>query len=185
METVSTGIYPVMAPIYGEYNDYGGADMEASPSAKAFEQLTGISAIEFADLIHDFPGTSAKSKGNENAEYVSILKKLKPEYHGVQYVQHDKQYLADAIKKNDQYMIDALTNSIRYHKKEKANLSNATFFFIFEHEGILKQLHDIGYTYLNGPKWGGANFNASDAYDKLVEYVAPAKCSIFQKNKAD
>lgn len=186
METVSTGIYPMMAPVYGEYNDYGGIEsMDESASAQALKVFTGYSIEDFNEMIHDFGDTSlkeflnnkGKSKEGEE-EYVNVLKKLLPKSHISWNQKKDKEYLAKAILENDELMIDALKSSLRYHKNEIARIKSATFFFIFEHEAVLKKLHDIGSSYMNGNHWY-RDLDASKSYDAVAKYVSILNGTIF------
>lgn len=186
METISTGICPIMAPIYGEYDDYGGIEnIDISASANVFEKLTGVNVSEFAEMIHDFPAVSLRSKiSEERKEYINILKKLKPTFHGDRFVAHNKELLKKANEEKDQYLIDAISNNIRYSAKQKRMLKNDTFFFIFEHEDVMKYFHNAGYSYLNGAHWGSEEYDVAKSYDALAKYVTLAGGSIFNVSDA-
>lgn len=161
METISDGFFPIMAPVFGEYDEYGNIeDIIPTNTTKAFQELTGVDISEFFELIRDIA----------SEDYGQVQKKLIPEYHGKYHEKLLKEDLKKAIEAKDKSKVEALVSTMNYDKEQEEKLKTATFLPIFEHEAILRQFIKTGHDHMNGEVYG-ITLDAEKSYDAIEKFI--------------
>lgn len=130
------GYHPIMAPIYGTYDDYGGIENpDESVSLKTFNEVIGIDFLLFQEMNYRNGGTSLSTEDNHNQfdnipEYQTYLKKIIPGFTPYETCVDNSEEVNDSIVKLNLWLTE---------KKEKAVVH-----IIYEHEDVLKELEKIG-----------------------------------------
>jgi len=184
METTSMGLYPLMTPVYGRYNDEGGIEeMIESPSTEAFKNLTGIDFIKFIGMNHRNGGVSMNTKDNGNKfdnipDYQAIIKKLIPKHCHTWTVEELERDIVKATADGDDEMLKHYLDAKEYEENKEDALLNTSFLIIYEHEDVLRQLIGTGYNHMNRT-YAGDTYDAQKDYDTVAAYADACNGSIF------
>jgi len=137
------GYHPIMAPVYGKYNDYGGIeDIEESYTTKLFKENIGISFTDFVEINYRNNETTLNTVDNGNScddipNYQNYLRRIIPITPLIS-TNRDNQNLTkeqiEELERCDEMLNDYFINRER----------NSCVQIIYEHESVLKCLHEIG-----------------------------------------
>ncbi|WQJ53554.1 MAG: hypothetical protein [Wendovervirus sonii] len=183
MESDSLGIYPLMTPVYGEYNDYGGIiNIVENYSTDLFKKLVGTDFISFVEANYRNGGVTINTEDNGNQfddipNYQKLIKKLIPTYYRLW------DNVPDNFKEFPEYVAEYKKMSA-YEDKMEASMQNASFLIIYDHESIIKELIKIGSSYLNCT-WLGNKYDASENYDIIAKATGYFNKSIFDSQSIE
>jgi len=184
MNTNGLGLVPLMAPVYGRYDDCGGIDnIVESLSTKVFKDLTGFDFQTLADKSYRNSNVTVKTPDNGNQfddipGYQAIIKHFIRHHHWAMPKEALIKNIEEARMKDETHVAEQYQSLLDYELGQEAALSDATFMLIYEHESVLRQLVRIGEVHMNR-EWFDTVYDASEDYDKLAVYADKFGGSIF------